>query len=213
MKLLPAALAVSITCFVGSASADSFSFDLMASGIYDQNNSLYPPPQAAPGEPFDWFGRLTIQTSSALDGIYAANASSFPGAVGTMSLQFSSNLVSFSTGSGTSSLATFFIPPYVVVGGGQISYIRTSVDVADSKFVRFDGFQADYVNSGQNNRKGAATGTFVPTIAAVPEPETYALFMAGLVAIGAMKRRRKGRRMRFAQTRLAIITAAIETPR
>ena len=192
MKLFPVALAASIACFVGSASADSFSFDLTGGGIYDQNNGLYPPPQAAPGAPFDWFGRLTIQTSSSLDGIYSAYADEFPGSVGPLSVQFTSNLASFSTG-GVTPGATFYIPPYVVVSGGQITSIRTSVDLFSSIFVRFDGLHADYVNSGDNSYKGVAVGTFVPSVAAVPEPESYALLLAGLAAIGAVQRGRRRR--------------------
>ena len=53
----------------------------------------------------------------------------------------------------------------------------------------FDFFVNDVsVTAG---RTVAVTGTIVSSIGAIPEPETYALFLAGLGAIGFMARRRK----------------------
>jgi len=53
----------------------------------------------------------------------------------------------------------------------------------------FDFFVNDV--SMTAGRTVAVTGTIVSSIAAIPEPETYALFLAGLGTIGFMARRRK----------------------
>ena len=53
----------------------------------------------------------------------------------------------------------------------------------------FDFFVNDVsVTAG---RTVAVSGTIISTVAVIPEPETYALFLAGLGAIGFMARRRK----------------------
>lgn len=67
--------------------------------------------------------------------------------------------------------------------------INTDVDGYDEgKFVGFARASADIYGFGLSN------GTFVVdnlTVSAVPEPETYAMFLAGLGLLGAASRRRR----------------------
>jgi len=70
---------------------------------------------------------------------------------------------------------------------------QSVVDASSPLSLTVFGYAGDASNLTDGN--GRYSGTIsVQTVAAVPEPETYALFLAGLVALGAMKKRLVRRR-------------------
>lgn len=60
-----------------------------------------------------------------------------------------------------------------------------------NKLVKSIAFGADYGTAGCRGCTNQSDYTFMSVTAAVPEPETYAMLLAGLAAIGAMVRRKK----------------------
>jgi PEP-CTERM motif len=70
-------------------------------------------------------------------------------------------------------------------GGGDTSFYRITVGAG---FAGFDIAQ----NNPANDLKGGISNVALYATTPVPEPETYALLLAGLVGIGVMTRRRRG---------------------
>ena len=74
------------------------------------------------------------------------------------------------------------------IAGSPVS----SNNYIQSQFTRYDGAQFDYFkNNGNSASVTGNAGHWDVTVAAVPEPETYALMLAGLGALGMVARRRK----------------------
>jgi hypothetical protein len=105
-------------------------------------------------------------------------------------------------------LVTFTAPPGTVPGSGVFTDTLTGTVNANGGGVFIDfnntpqSFNFGPGNSGQFDffvndlsvtagHSVAVTGTIETVVTPVPEPETYALFMAGLAAVGFMARRRK----------------------
>jgi len=120
-------------------------------------------------------------TLSAVDGAFSTltiNTASFS----TLILDIDANadgFVTFTDGAGTSA-------PFALDDNGQNFFTLTGIV---GNFVTFvtsvNGVETDIVDEVKQIRLGQVT--------AIPEPETYALMMAGLAALGFIGRRRKSR--------------------
>ena len=120
-------------------------------------------------------------TLSAVDGAFSTltiNTASFS----TLILDIDANadgFVTFTDGAGTSA-------PFALDDNGQNFFTLTGIV---GNFVTFvtsvNGVETDIVDEVKQIRLGQVT--------AIPEPETYALMMAGLAALGFIGRRRKAR--------------------
>ena len=91
--------------------------------------------------------------------------------------------ITFTDGAGTSS-------PFALDGNGQNFFTATGITGSFLTFhttLTSGGAETDIVTDVSQIRLGGP-------VAAIPEPETYALMMAGLAAIGFIGRRRKTRK-------------------
>ena len=114
----------------------------------------------------DSFSRLTVSASS----------------MTTLILNIDSNedgFVTFTDGSGTTG-------QFALDDNGQNFFTITGITGNSLSFVAFNGQgqEADIVDEVRQIRLGGQ-------VTAIPEPETYALMMAGLAAVGFISRRRK----------------------
>jgi hypothetical protein len=102
-------------------------------------------------------------------------------------------LVTFTTPPGTTPVSATFTDTLTgtvnATGGGVfIDFDNTPKHFSFDGGGQFDFFVNDVsVTAGQTV---SATGTITTVVSPVPEPETYALFMAGLAAVGFIARRR-----------------------
>ena len=104
-----------------------------------------------------------------------------------------SDQLSFTIGAGESAVATFFdVPaagPFGVTGVSFALFgLGGKIDAAGSSWTLGSGsYRLDV--SGTGSAYGGAYGLSY-SVAAVPEPESYAMFLAGLGIMGAVARRR-----------------------
>lgn len=103
-------------------------------------------------------------------------------------------LVTFTAPTGTSPNTTVFKD---VITGSVTTNNQGGVFINfedDIKHFVFDGGTFDFFINDVSLNAGKTiglSGTILAQVTAVPEPETYALFMAGLAAVGFMSRRRR----------------------
>jgi hypothetical protein len=86
-----------------------------------------------------------------------------------------------------------FVAGAAGVGQTSLGFSSTSGNQSVSQYVQFDGIGANRITSlvFNNNPQKNAFETANYSITPVPEPETYALLLAGLGVVGFMARRRK----------------------
>jgi hypothetical protein len=104
-------------------------------------------------------------------------------------------------------LVTFTAPPGTAPGTGLFTDTIVGSVTANNQggvFINFNNAPQHFTFAGGGSfdffvndvsltagHSIGVSGTILTTVAAIPEPETYALFMAGLAAVGFMSRRRK----------------------
>jgi hypothetical protein len=120
---------------------------------------------------------------------------------GTLVDLYSFSLVDPGTVSG--SAFAFSLPPLYTTLGFQVQLIDTSFNVLGTDLNPADGFSFSGLSSGSyalqfagystGNLGGAYAGVVSATTAPVPEPETYAMMLAGLCAVGFVATRRRTR--------------------
>jgi hypothetical protein len=170
---------------VGPSAASSFSYVLDASAAYLLEAAYTgSKPQVHPGEPIAWNGTLTFETSSAADGTYLTPLVPDMGRV--TSFVLSTNLISYDLKSGISNVQ---IPPYVILKDGKVADLGFRVEPLPDIWVRISGMNVTYSSTLYDGFHAGGTGTLVAT--PIPEPETYALMLAGIAAIAGQVRRRR----------------------
>ena len=191
MRALLAAAAL-LGCLTNAVASETYSVDLL--GSYTQTFDVwscgggvqYPYPHCVPEfVTAPWAGTITVETASAGDGTFSGDD--------LLSLTFDTTLVQFTTDGNFSGI---FSPSFAMatVQNGVVSVgLRfllneyTSLDVV--------GSNASYLFSGAHHG-GTITGEALigpGLIVPVPEPDTYALMLAGLLLVPSlMKRHRQG---------------------
>lgn len=99
------------------------------------------------------------------------------------------NFYSFGTGTASVYEGLNLFQPVLNVNSGSFSSYSYQIDLASQKSLRLF-----FSNTGADGDMGLDKVVISGVTAAVPEPETYAMMLAGLGAIGFMARRRQSRR-------------------
>jgi hypothetical protein len=214
IRLLVSA-ATCLALFTGTAGAvETFNLDISGTGVIHASwagtGPTDPPVQVA--VPFNWSGTVTVVTSSGADGTYAgADVLSFSGQ-GRINDEppvfvpipppprppfgdfAGASLFTFDN-TWFLPIAPFISPPVVTVANGVV----TSIGAAGSPpgppglSLRFEDLSVTFLNfpapaGGQLAFLNiSAQGTLTP----VPEPETFALMLSGLLGLGEFARRRR----------------------
>ena len=180
MRQLASAICLVMTLFAAPVEAvETFTLRYAGTG-FDPANCTQ---QGCPFTP--WISTVTVQTVSGSDGVYSLNA--FPPNNPANTLTFLS-LVSDTYGFvfDVSTQDTLSAILTATVQGGRVTSIDGSLFISPAIW-RFAGIEVDF-----NYPLSGKAGPFSGHAAMVPEPETYALMIAGLAA-GAWARRRTKR--------------------
>jgi hypothetical protein len=163
---------------------ETFKFDIHGS-LYHLFNAWECPGQICrePAITYPWHGTITLGTADSADGVYT---------VGNGLLSF---LIDHSGSGGVrNGVEVFLGVPTLAVSlvGGHVSDISGSTERSPweprSRY-SFAGFQVTYAEE-HSHHYGPTWGTG-RLVAAIPEPETYAMLLAGLALVGAATRRKR----------------------
>ena len=182
MRQLASAICLAMTLFAAPVQAVE-TFTLRYGGTGHLAFDCFPVPCLPFTTP--WISTVTVQTVSGSDGVYSLNG--FPPNNPANTLTFLS-LVSDTYGFvfDVSTQDTLSAILTATVQGGRVTSIDGSLFISPAIW-RFAGIEVDF-----NQPMFGKTGPFSGHAAMVPEPETYALMIAGLAA-GAWARRRTKR--------------------
>ena len=119
-------------------------------------------------------------TDSAADGIYSYGS--------LVSFDFQSSLGSFTTDGAVDPFLQ--VGQEVTVANGRVTTIEGGYSPDHYERFFFDGLNASLtVSDCDQCNLVSASAVLTPELAPVPEPASYALMLAGLVAIGLVRRR------------------------
>jgi hypothetical protein len=185
MTRIRAALALSVLLLsAGAAFAqETFLMALNGSGLHFRLPGECAPAQdCGPPVRFPWTGTVTIVTASDANGVYTGAS--------LLGLDFETNTVRFNLDAIRNS-STFFGEPYsVTLAGGQVVSVDFAIHLTPGGGVlaptvlTWGGLSGGY-NEPVSHSVGQTfySGTLVP----IPEPQTWALLLAGLVATGFLR--------------------------
>lgn len=145
----------------------------------------------------DFYARINSDSSSegGVTAFLRAYFNNYPGTGSTASMDYrtdglgSSVAPLWATRSADSSGAGFYFDSTNGIAAGEGSFFMFYRTTATEFDVKGIGYVAHYNGNGSNNPYDYSN--FLTLAQPVPEPETYALLMAGLGLIGAVARRRK----------------------
>jgi hypothetical protein len=132
-----------------------------------------------------WNGWMNLTTASAADGVYTGDE--------LIDLTLSTSRASFSVdGHGVGDSVSYATWISVTLAGGAVAAIDGSVELGNGPFeiVRFESDHLHYIFEGAHH-VGPSEGTAI--YAAIPEPGTYALLLAGLTLVAGFKPARRSR--------------------
>ena len=179
-----ALLAALLLC--SGAQATTFNFALNGTGEGEPNFYSHPDcfdgsptfPQCANPYPIVWTGTASVSTDSTADGTYTG--------AHLLSFVFVSNVFFYPGG------LIPDLPPSVTLAGGKVvSFVVEATGFEGSHF-GIEGLAASYGRHEFHQDIIGVTGT----LSAIPEPETYALMLAGLMLIHGITRKSSARTRR-----------------
>ena len=183
MRNAVAAIAL-VSCLAAPAIADeTFQFSVTGSVVHVVNwweCECFMDPVTLP-----WYGRMYVTTTNAADGVYTGDT--------LLDLTLHTSRAYFSVdGHGVGDSISYASWIAVTLAGGEVVAIDGNVEFGTGPFeiVRFESDHLHYIFEGAHHI-GPFEGTAI--YAAIPEPGTYALLLAGLTLVAAFKPARRSR--------------------
>ncbi|HEY2560752.1 MAG TPA: PEP-CTERM sorting domain-containing protein [Caldimonas sp.] len=175
---------IALLCSASAHADSTFAFDFTGSGTGFPNLAIRPncffgdPSYPACAEDYTvaWIGAGEVVTSGSADGVYTG-----------ADVTFFSSLANIKTASDSNGWT--WGPITVTIADGEISSIDFfAVANGGDETLRFSGLDAGYTRQEFHEDRIIASGTVLPILGPAPEPETYALMLAGLLGIVARRR-------------------------
>jgi hypothetical protein len=184
MKRIRAALVLSLLlpCAGAAYAQATFLMGLHGSGLHFPLPSECSPQQACTPFSVPWTGTVTIVTASDANGVYTGGS--------LLGLDFVTNRASFNLDAIRNSSQAFGEPYSVTLAGHQVASVDFAIHLTPGSGVlaptvlSFSGLSGGY-NEPVSHSVGATfySATLVP----IPEPQSWALLLAGLAATGVLR--------------------------